>query len=901
MEYGSYSPNLAWASRLRQLQVLAMSNVDLSSAAEWFHVINMLPYLTYLDLSACELPNNMPHQMHSNLTHLNQLYLSCNDFGGQPIPKLIGALRRLTHLDLSSSNFGGQIPRHLGNLSNLVSLDLSRMPQNAYSPDLTWVSSLTKLQVLIITEVDLSAAVHWTHAINMLPSLINLDLSSCRLHNTMPPPSHSNLTSLETLTLSGNSFNASLGAKNLVWDLPSLQALFLDDCGIDGPIPDAVGNLTSIQHLLLYSNKFTGTMPLTFKKLKTLQQLFLQDNFINMDVAELLHRLPSDALQELVMDNNNLKGSLPARLRHFNRLNTLFLDSNELSGEIPVGIRELKSLSRLSLSSNNLHGTITEGHFTNLTTLEFLLISENSLTVKVNSTWKPPFKLVSAGLRSCIVGPQFPAWLNQPTITYLDVSNTSIHDNIPVWIANSNTRYMDLSRNRLFGMLPTFSQLTQLEVLDVSSNHIVGPIPPLTNSLRLLDLSRNNLSGALPSDIGASKLEVLLLFDNSFSGTIPCSLFQLQYLLFLDLSKNLLNGTLTKCPQGLKTSNTTLVNLNNNRLSGAFPLFLQRCRKLQFLDLAYNKFSGRIPTWIASKLPQLAFLRLRSNMFSGGIPSQLTMMKGLQFLDISCNNISGSIPRSLQNLIAMTLTSNNSGGLFNLTDYKVLSAAAYAQAYTDSLLVNIKGQQLEYTKGIAYMVNIDFSCNSLTGQIPQEIGKLVALKNINFSWNSLTGIIPQFIGELHALESFDLSHNELSGAIPTSLSALTSLSHLNLSYNDLTGTIPSGNQLRTLEDQASIYIGNPGLCGPPLTRNCSRRDIITYAPQEHAEGMSDVVSLYLSMCLGFVLGLWVVFCGLLFKRKWRVCWFSLMDHIYDRAYVQVVVGWASLVRKIRQG
>ncbi|KAM3297427.1 hypothetical protein ACQJBY_039353 [Aegilops geniculata] len=395
-------------------------------------------------------------------------------------------------------------------------------------------------------------------------------------------------------------------------------------------------------------------------------------------------------------------------------------------------------------------------------------------------------------------------------------------------------------------------------------------------------------------------LQVLLLFNNSFSGTIPCSMLRLRQLLFLDLSKNLLNGTLHNCPQGCKTSKITLLNLNNNSLSGAFPLFLRGCRELIFLDLAYNKFSGSLPTWIGSKLPQLALLRLRSNMFSGGIPGQLTRMKGLQFLDIASNNISGNIPRSLGNLIAMAFTSNNTGGLFDLVDFRIGGWRIYTDAYTDSLFVDMKGQLLEYTKGIAYMVIIDFSCNSLSGHIPREIGMLVALKNLNFSWNSLTGLIPQSIGELLALESFDLSHNELSGEIPTSLSALTSLSRLNLSYNDLIGTIPSGKQLRTLEDQASIYIGNPGLCGPPLPMSCSQTDIIPYTPEEHDEGMSDVVSLYLGMCIAFVVGLWIVFCGILFKTRWRVGWFSFTDHMYDRAYVQVAVGWASLTRKARQ-
>nr|XP_051209121.1 receptor-like protein EIX2 isoform X2 [Lolium perenne] len=841
-----------------------------------------------------------------SLRHLKQLDLSNNNFSGQPIPELIGALRSLTDLDLSYSNFGGRIPPHIGNLSNLLSLQLNSNQESQVIPhshDLAWVSSLRKLRVLSMSEVDLSAAVDWFQAVHLLPSLIHLDLVSCGLQNTMPPPLHSNLTSLESLDLQDNPFNTSLVAKNLVWlwDLPSLQVLSLIACGIHGPIPDVVGNLTSLQNLKLDSNYLTGMVPLTFRKLLKLQCLELVYNFINMDVTKLLHLLPSNELQKLDLSENSLTGSLPDWIGRFSNLKMLYLDLNKLAGEIPVGIRELRNLTILSLSSNNLHGTITEDHFTNLTTLQHMWISHNSLTVKVNSTWYTPFRLISAGFSSCILGPQFPAWLIQPTMKTLDISNTSIHDNIPAefW-TGSPLSELDMSKNRLVGMLPKTLGDLELEILDISSNELTGPIPTLPKTLTSLDLSKNNLSGPLPSGTEGLMLEVLLLFNNSLSGTIPCSLLQLQELKILDLSNNLLHGTIPNCPQGYRTSNIITLNLNSNNLSGPFPMFLQRCREFIFLDLAYNKFSGSLPTWIGSRLPQLALLRLRSNMFSGGIPGQLSRMKGLQYLDIACNDISGNIPESFGNLRAMTIAPNDSGALFNLFYTGDVTYEIYSSYYTESILVDTKGQQLEYTSGIRYMVNIDLSCNRLTGQIPSEIGMLVALKNLNLSWNNVSGIMPQSIGELRALESFDLSHNELSGEIPTSLSALTSLSCLNLSYNNLTGTIPSGNQLKTLDDQASIYIGNPGLCGPPLTKSCSGTDKSTLVPEEH-EGMSGMVSFYLSSCLGFVVGLWIVFCGFLFKRKWRVACLSFSDHIYDCVYVEVSVGWASLARKIRQG
>ncbi|KAM0917935.1 hypothetical protein ACQ4PT_009331 [Festuca glaucescens] len=206
------------------------------------------------------------------LRHLDWLDLSENDFGGKPIPEFIGDLRSLTYLILSDSNFGGQIPPHIGNLSNLINLQITNsddltVPQTyqLISPDLAWVSRLWKLQFLGLAGVDLSAAVDWAHALSMLPSLKNLYLSFCGLRNTMPPPAHSNLTSLESIAMSWNPFNQSIGAINFVWNLPlpSLRALSMMHCGFHGSIPDAVGNLASLEELYLDVLMRTTSLALT--------------------------------------------------------------------------------------------------------------------------------------------------------------------------------------------------------------------------------------------------------------------------------------------------------------------------------------------------------------------------------------------------------------------------------------------------------------------------------------------------------------------------------------------------------------------------------------------------------------------------------------------------------------
>jgi hypothetical protein len=76
-----------------------------------------------IHLTDCGLYGSIPKAV-GNLTHLEYLDLSHNDFGGVIIPESLGSLKNLRHLDLSSAGFGGKIPPHLGNLSKLNYLDI---------------------------------------------------------------------------------------------------------------------------------------------------------------------------------------------------------------------------------------------------------------------------------------------------------------------------------------------------------------------------------------------------------------------------------------------------------------------------------------------------------------------------------------------------------------------------------------------------------------------------------------------------------------------------------------------------------------------------------------------------------------------------------------------------------
>lgn len=205
----------------------------------------------------------------------------------------------------------------------------------------------------------------------------------------------------------------------------------------------------------------------------------------------------------------------------------------------------------------------------------------------------------------------------------------------------------------------------------------------------------------------------------------------------------------------------------------------------------------------------------------------------------------------------------------------------------------MKQQELKYgTFAANEMVGVDLSLNHLTGGIPDDISSLNGLLNLNLSWNRLSGKIPVKIGDMKSLESLDLSRNNLFGEIPTTLSDLTFLSSFDLSYNNLEGTIPTGRQLDTIyNENPSVYSGNIGLCGPPLEKSCPGNDAPEHPNQQQGSenGYNTVLFFYFGLTAGFVAGLWVVFCALLFHRAWRNAYFRLFDKLYDNVYVFAVV------------
>ncbi|XP_019167267.1 PREDICTED: LRR receptor-like serine/threonine-protein kinase GSO1 isoform X2 [Ipomoea nil] len=685
------------------------------------------------------------------------------------------------------------------------------------------------------------------------------------------------LSSLEYLNMDYVDLHSATDWLQSISKLSLLRTLSLSSCYLPSP-PSSLLHINSssfLQHLSLQDGNI-ATFPLL--------NLWLNQSYF---------------LESLDLSGNSLVGGDKdiKFLRNLGNLKTLDLSFNSFSFNFSQPILgSEKLIEKLKLNDNKIVGSISEISFSNFTKLDELILSDNSLTVNLDTHWIPPFQLSSLRLRSCELGPKFPNWIQTQTkLNILDISNNGISDLIPQWFTNlSNLEYLTVSQNRIQGKLPNLPPL--VFIVDFSSNLLEGPIPKNYSKISTLNLSKNKLSGTISvMCTNTSKLYFKLdLSNNFFTEKIPECLWKLNDLNMLNLANNYFFGEIPLSIGHSKIMNS--LHLRNNRFYGEFPESLKNCTLLIVLDLGNNYLTGGIPASIGASLKLLEILCLDSNELKGSIPNNICQLQSIHIMDLSSNHFSGSIPTCFNSL----MTTNDE---LMPEEYFDTFEDPLEEVFFDYEWLMWKGIKEEYGKNLKFMKLIDLSSNKLVGEIPAKITDLHMLNSLNLSRNKLTGSIPDKIGEMRSLESLDLSNNQLSGAIPPSLASISFLAHLDLSNNNLSGCIPLGTQLQGFSE---AYQGNSKLRGPPLPTNC-HRDEPRNAPQQG--GIDEIeedegwiiwgFDFFVSLILGFILGFWGVCGTLILKRSWRHAYFQFLEDKKEKICTAIVVLGAKLKRGMR--
>jgi Leucine-rich repeat (LRR) protein len=272
--------------------------------------------------------------IHSNsslffLRHLRRLNLAGNYFNDSLLPSEFGKFKSLTHLNLSFSNFFGQIPYEISQLSSLVSLDLSY--NWLLIETLVWkrvVDNLTQLRELLLDQTDMSS-IRSNSLMNLSSSLTTLSLHYCGLQGKLQDNILC-LPSLQTLNLGGNwQLEGSLPMSN--WS-SSLKFIVLTHTSLSGELPDSIGNLKSLKYLNLLNCNFIGSIPASIRNLTQITSLDLS--------------------------LNNFIGSIPASLGNLTQITYLDLSHNNFTGSIPASLGNLTQITSLDLSYNNFSSEI---------------------------------------------------------------------------------------------------------------------------------------------------------------------------------------------------------------------------------------------------------------------------------------------------------------------------------------------------------------------------------------------------------------------------------------------------------------------------------------------------------------------------------------------------------------
>ncbi|KAK8639280.1 hypothetical protein V6N13_137668 [Hibiscus sabdariffa] len=241
------------------------------------------------------------------------------------VPSDIGNCRKLQRLHISENHFSFELPKEIGNLSQLVTFNASSNLLSGRIP----------------------------HEIVNCKKLQRVDLSRNSFVGTLPNELGT-FTQLEILRLSKNKFSGEIPAA--LRNLSRLTELQMGDNIFSVVIPYQLGSLSNLQiSMNLSNNRLTGNIPRELGLLNMLEFLLLNYNNLTGEIPSTFESLSS--LMVCNLSYNNLTGPLPTIPLFQNMPMSSFIENKGLCGR-PLRNCMVDSSSSMLPAKNGTGGRI---------------------------------------------------------------------------------------------------------------------------------------------------------------------------------------------------------------------------------------------------------------------------------------------------------------------------------------------------------------------------------------------------------------------------------------------------------------------------------------------------------------------------------------------------------------
>jgi len=177
----------------------------------------------------------------------------------------------------------------------------------------------------------------------------------------------------------------------------------------------------------------------------------------------------NNRVQQIDLDLNNLKGTLPNSLGNLSELIFFEMSDNQITGSLPSSLGNLSNLIGFSLSNNSLTGMLPSS-FGNLTKLTTIFLWNNQLSGSLRV------------LENCV-----------------------------------NPLDFELSYNQFTGELPNLQNIESMLLLNLDHNKLSGTIPESYNNFKgyQLTLNNNSLSGSIPKSFANFDRFLIFSIENN--------------------------------------------------------------------------------------------------------------------------------------------------------------------------------------------------------------------------------------------------------------------------------------------------------------------------------------------------------------------------------------------------